>query len=194
VATTAGDLVALEPKTLKVKETYSAGEPFTTAPVIFDYKGKILLAAATKGGAVHLLDTASLKSPLSKSSGGAVAALASWQDPAGTRWLLGSTVGAVTAWKVTGENGAASIESGWTSRDVASPLAPVIVNGVVFTASTGSAPVLYALDAATGKEFWNSGKKIASAIHGGGIAEGNSQIYLGSDDGNLYVFGFPIEH
>lgn len=200
VATTAGDVIALEAKTLKVKDSYSAGEPFSTTPVIFDWKGKILLVAAAKSGALHMLDTASpagadRKTPLYKSTGGpAATALASWQDPQGTRWLLASTAGGVTAWKVADQNGAPSLQSGWTSRDLVSPLAPAIVNGVAFTASTGSAPVLYAFDASTGKDLWNSGRKIASPLHGGGVSAGNSQIYLGTDDGTLYVFGFPIEH
>jgi outer membrane protein assembly factor BamB len=54
--------------------------------------------------------------------------------------------------------------------------------------------VLYALDAATGKEFWNSGNTITSFVHSGGLSAGGSQIYLGTHDGTLYAFGFPIEH
>jgi outer membrane protein assembly factor BamB len=200
VATTSGEMVALEPKTLKIKDTYAAGEPFGAAPVIFDFKGRTLVAGAARSGALHLLDAAALggadhKTPLYKSNGGSAAtALASWQDLAGTRWLLASTAASVAAWKVADQSGALSLESGWTSRELASPLAPVIVNGVAFTASTGSAPVLYALDASTGKDMWNSGKKIAAPVHGGGVSVGNSQVYLGTDDGTLYVFGFPIEH
>jgi len=199
VATTAGEMVALDPKTLKVKDTYRADGPFTTSPLIFEFKGKAVVAAATKDGSLHLLDSAALggadhQTPLFKSSGQAVVSLASWQDAAGTRWLLGPTTGAVVAWKVADRNGTPSLEPGWTSRDLASPLAPVIVNGVALTVSTGSAPVFYALDASTGKDLWSSGRKIASALRGGGLSVGNSQVYLGTDDGSLYVFGFPIEH
>ena len=58
-----------------------------------------------------------------------------------------------------------------------------------------SAPaVIYALDGATGKELWSSGKTITSFVHGGGLAGFAGQIYLGTHDGTLYAFGFPIEH
>src|SRR5262249_55704617 len=54
-------LVALEPKTLKVKGWYKAGnQEFTSSPVIFEYKGKTLIAAGAKDGRVHLLDGANL--------------------------------------------------------------------------------------------------------------------------------------
>jgi outer membrane protein assembly factor BamB len=98
------------------------------------------------------------------------------------------------------------------SRDLVTPLTPLVINGVVFAVSSGEArgkdakmtasqrakasvpAVVYALDAATGKELWNSGKAIASFMHGGGISGGAGQIYLGTHDGMLYSFGFPIEH
>jgi outer membrane protein assembly factor BamB len=78
-----------------------------------------------------------------------------------------------------------------------SPLTPLVVNGVVFAASGGqrSTPaVLYALDGASGKELWNSGRTVTSFVHGGGVSGGGSQVYLGTHDGTLYAFGFPIEH
>ena len=61
-------------------------------------------------------------------------------------------------------------------------------------AQRSSPAVLYALDAATGKELWNSGKTIASFVHGGVLSGGGSQVYLGTYDGTLHAFGFPIEH
>ena len=71
-----------------------------------------------------------------------------------------------------------------------------VVNGVVFAIS-GSAPraVLYALDGTSGKELWNSGATIATSIPPtGGVSTGNSQIYVAAADGNVYTFGFPMEH
>src|SRR5262249_31360108 len=93
-------LVALEPKTLKVKGWYTAGnQEFTSSPVIFEHKGKILIAATTKDGRVHLLDGANLggadhrtalfTTPASSNSGHIeTGALASWQDASGARWIL----------------------------------------------------------------------------------------------------------
>ena len=190
VSTTAGELIALEPKTLALEGVYKAGQPFATTPVIFQHEDKAWLAAATKDGLFHVIDTSAMSAALTVSDPATpIGALASWQDASGTRWLLGSTANGVVAWKVT----ATSLEAGWT-HGASAPLAPVIVSGVAFTASTGSSPAVYALDAATGKELWNSGAKIGSPLRGGGLSAGNSQIYLGSNDGTLYVFGFPMEH
>jgi outer membrane protein assembly factor BamB len=240
VATTGGDLVSLEAKTLKVKDVYRAGQELTSTPVIFQHKEKTLLASTTKDGRIHLVDSAAMAgagaktAPYSTASDFLPGALATWQDAAGTRWILAPaagpvsadakfptsngavtnsvTNGAIVAWKVVEQNGAAALEPGWVSRDLVSPLTPLIVNGVVFAVSSGeyrskdgkmtaaqraqrSVPaVLYALDGATGKELWNSGKTITSFVHGGGLSGAAGQIYLGTHDGTLYSFGFPIEH
>jgi outer membrane protein assembly factor BamB len=94
-------------------------------------------------------------------------------------------------------DGALALERGWTSRDLVSPLTPLILNGVVFAVSGGdrsTAAVLYALDGGTGKELWNSGTLMTSFVHSGSLSGGSGQIYLGAYDGTLYAFGFPIEH
>jgi outer membrane protein assembly factor BamB len=197
VATTGGDLVSLEAKTLKVKDVYRAGQELISSPVIFQNGEKTMIAVAAKDGAIHLLDAASIGTAVFKTAAdpkaAAEGALASWQDAAGTRWILTPTASAITAWKV----GDRSMERGWVSRDLVSPLPPLILNGVVFAASGGgprTPAVLYALDGATGKELWSSGKTITSFVHGGGISGGSSQVYLGAHDGTLYAFGFPMEH
>ena len=74
------------------------------------------------------------------------------------------------------------------------PLAPIVVNGVVFAVSNSAAPVLYALGAATGKDLWNSGKTITMPVRSGGLTGSGGQLYLGTGDGTIYAFGFPIEH
>src|SRR6202021_648601 len=113
-----------------------------------------LLNAASLGGADH-------KTPLATSAATttsktwAPSELATWQDAAQTRWILLPAVGAssgIMAMKVVGT----SLQPGWTAN-IASPSAPIVVNGVVFTLNSGSATapaVLYALDGATGKEIW----------------------------------------
>ncbi|HLK66835.1 MAG TPA: hypothetical protein VKU19_25555 [Bryobacteraceae bacterium] len=222
VATTEGDVAHLEAKTLKTLETYSAKPGFASTPVIFAYKSKTLLAVAGKDGSIHLLDVAALggsdhQTPLAKTPAVANAAnsepaLASWQDNDGTRWILASTGSNVTAWKVVEEGSATKLQSGWTSREMVSPLAPMVINGVVFALSSGeyrstdaklsaaerikrSTPaVLYALDSGTGKELWNSAKTIGSFVHGGTLSGGGTQVYLETYDGNFYAFGFYIEH
>src|SRR5690349_4288447 len=124
-ATTAGELAALEPKTLKLKAAYSAaGQEFTSSPVVFPYKGKNLVAAATKDGRIHVLDGAAvgskqlLETPPSTGATFNPGALATWQDADGVRWLLAPAAGAIVAWKVADHNGAISLEPGWISREM----------------------------------------------------------------------------
>lgn len=234
-------LVALEAGTLKVKGWYTAGNEFSSSPVIFEYRGRTLIAATTKDGRVHLLDSANLggsdhKTPLyvtsaaTKTADFAPGALASWQEANGTRWLLAPaegaqaadlgfkaangavSKGAVVAWKIVEQNGALTLQPGWASRDLAAPLPPTIINGVVFATASGefrtsdskvtaaqraqrsARAVLYALDGATGKELWNSGATITSFTRGGALSGGVGQIYVTTYDGTIYAFGFPMEH
>jgi outer membrane protein assembly factor BamB len=208
VATTAGtsnysaSVVALASKTLVPKDWYTAHQAFMSSPVVFQYKNKLLLAAATKDGSLHLLDTASLGGPdhqtpvhrtqAFKGAGDFVpGALASWQDRAGTRWLLARASGSIVAWKVADQNGAPALQPGWVSRDLVSPAAPLIVNGVVFALSTGGASILHALDATTGKELWNSADAIGSSVRG--LSAGGGQVYVTTQDGTVYAFGFWME-
>lgn len=200
LTTTGGDLVALELKTLKVKDVYGAKQEFATSPILFGYKDKALVAAATRDGNVHVFDAASLKAPLGAPAAASAngAPLSTWQDTNGTRWLLVPTSSAISAWKVVDQNGAPALQKGWTSRDITAPVAPLVINGVVFAASGGqrnSPAVLYALDGATGKELWNSGKTITSFVpRNGGLSAGGTQVFLGTHDGTIYAFGFPVEH
>ena len=100
VSTTSGDLVSLEPKTLKVKDVYRAGQELTSSPVVFQYKEKTMIAATTKDGRIHLVDAAAMGKAGVKSAPYSIAgdfipgALSTWQDAAGTRWILAPTAGA----------------------------------------------------------------------------------------------------
>jgi outer membrane protein assembly factor BamB len=104
-----------------------------------------------------------------------------------------------------------ALVKGWQSRPIAAPLAPIVLNGIVFAAASGeyrgteadlpaaerakrSTPaVLYALDAATGKELWSSGTTITSFARAG-LSAGGGQVYLVTYDNTLYAFGIPLEH
>ena len=204
--TTAGALVALDPKTLAVKDTYESGQEFTSSPMVFQYKQRNLIAAATGDGTYscarcRVARHASIQNP-ANSANFSHGALASWQSPDGVRWLLaasGGAAGAVTAWKIVERDELIALEPGWRSRDLMSPLTPIIMNGVVFAVSSGedrppTNAVLYALDGATGKVLWDSGKSITSFVDSGGLSGGAGQLYLETEDQTLYAFGFPIEH
>jgi putative pyrroloquinoline-quinone-binding quinoprotein len=100
----ANAIVALDPKTLQVKDwfTQPAAE-FVTGPTILRHNDKEIVAAATKDGRVLLLDATSLggtdhATPLHASNstgtwletGATVSAdaLATWQQDSGTSWIL----------------------------------------------------------------------------------------------------------
>lgn len=211
------ELAALAPKTLKPLAGYKAqGAQFTSSPVMFQYQGKDLIAVAGNDGSLHLFDAAALNQPLDKTAPSrtpdyAVGALTSWQDAAGIRWVFVPSGGAITAWKVVEKGGAPGWEAGWTSRALVSPLAPIVVNGVLFALSSGeyrsndvgisaaerarrsTNAVLYALDPVDGKEFWSSGKTMTSFVHSGGLSAGGGRVYVATYDGTEYAFGFPME-
>jgi outer membrane protein assembly factor BamB len=238
VATTGGELAALEPNTLK--QTASAklpGVQFTSSPVVFEFHGKDLVAVSGNDGRIYLFDTKGLGSgkPLATSAafsepGFETGSLTTWVDQKETRWILAAAGGnaatkmgiagdqgsvehgAIAAWKVVANSGGATLEPGWVSRDLIAPLPPIVENGVVFALSSGefrtgnaavsaaerakksTNAVLYALDGDTGKELWNSGGSITSFVHSGGLAGGETRVYLADYEGNEYAFGVPIEH
>jgi hypothetical protein len=231
-------VAALKPKTLELIGSYTAAQALTSIPVVIDYNDRDLLAVAARDG-LHLLDGSKLggadqRTPLHKTpaygagSDFVPGALAAWRDSSGVNWVLAPagpltsaakfpltngnvTNGAIVAWKVVERNGAPSLEPAWTSRDMVSPLPPIVVNGVVFAVASGefrtsdramsaaqraqrsSRAILYALDGATGQVLWDSGDTITSFARGG-LSAGGSTVYVGTHDGTLYAFGFPIEH
>ena len=117
------------------------------------------------------------------------------------------TNGPLVAFTVVDQNGAPTLQPQWTSRDLAAPVTPAVVNGVVFAlraerrgrrhrgerAQRSTPAVLYALDGATGKELWTSGDTITSFVRGVGPSAGDSQVYVVDADGTLYAFGMPAE-
>jgi hypothetical protein len=177
-------IVALEPKTLKVKASYAGGAEFTSSPVVFERQGRTLVAAGTADGRIHLLDAANPGAAVATSAAGGAGfnpgALSSWQDRDGTRWILaavegalpagfsapagGVTNGAVVAWKVVEANGRLAIQPGWASRDLVSPLTPSIINGVVFAVASGEYKTKGRLS--TAQRILRSGKAVIYALDG----------------------------
>ena len=155
--------------------------------------------AAAGGGKLFLFDAASLQSgPIASAPFGTVAyetgALVSWLDAQGTRWIAVPSARGIETFKIVEQEGKAALQPGWTSRAIAAPLKPLVINGVLFAASSGSrtAPaVLYAIDATTGKDLWNSGRAMSSPARGG-LSGGQGNVYVPGSDGTLYAFGFEI--
>ena len=188
------------------------------------HDGRIyILDADSMGGADHHTpafrsDQVVPPSPAAKSSGKAAGLrnnFATYLDDQGVRWLFASVRGPVTqefpakngdaptgsiiAFKITFESGRPSLTPVWRSRDMVSPAAPAIMNGLVVALSTGEPAsskkggraVLYVLDAVTGKELYVGDK--ATDYSSGGLAVANSQIYFATHDGTVYAYGIPLE-
>jgi len=229
-------IVALNPETLKPTDWFTAsGADFNATPTIIRHKNRDLIAATANDGRLYLLDAASLggtdhKTPLAVTAkftdAGAGTALATFED-AGGRWIVATASGTtgdvkftqngsapngrIVAFKLRDDSEKLSLEPVWQSQDLMSPLAPIVVDGMVFAVSSGeyrggpaplsaaqraqrSVPaVLYVLDAATGRTMWNSGTKITSFARGG-LSAGGGQVYLVTYDNQLYAFGIPLEH
>ena len=161
----ANAIVALDPKTLAVKDWFrQAGAELAAPPLLFQEAGKDIVAVTTKDGRILLLDAGSLggathDTPLFASAsltGGAATfatqSAAMWQEPDGARWLLIPVTGSVPASvgvagngavsngailgvKLAHQDGKYSVQPAWISQNIAAPLTPIVVNGVAFAAS-----------------------------------------------------------
>jgi len=194
------------------------------APIAFTYNNKELIAAPGKNGSLVLLDSASLggsdhHTPMAQtdsvSKRSAKGSLASWQDKDGAFWVLASIAGpvnrevkfagtndpapngSIVAFKGEEKDGHIVLTPTWISRDLTNPAPPAIANGVVFALSGGNASthaVLYALDAATGKQLYSSEDAITSYANSTGVSVGGGHVFFTTQDNMLYSFGIPMEH
>jgi outer membrane protein assembly factor BamB len=220
----ANSVVALTAGALKVKDWYTPkSKMMNTGPVVFNYKGKELIAAPGNAGIV-LLDAQSLggpdhHTPLAESivmakapKRGAWEALAAWQDKDGVPWIFASidgpvakfpgsngpaAHGSIVAFKVEEMDGHTALTPVWISRDLLNPAPPAVANGVVFALDGGDAShhaTLYALDAATGKQLYSSEDAIQTYTHLAGMSIGDGHVFFTTHDNTLYSFGIPLEH
>jgi outer membrane protein assembly factor BamB len=199
----ANSVVALDGRSLTVKDSMRIESAFTGTPVVFT-EGNRTYVAVTSGRRLYLLDAASLggadrRTPLfatqdapdvSFSNDG----IATWRDAAGARWILAEVSSAIAAFKLVERGNAPALERVWTSNTMASPRTPIVVNGVVFALAAGKIgvnAVLYALDPATGRELWNSGTTITSPASAG-LSSGTGQVHVVTADNTVYAFGIPL--
>jgi putative pyrroloquinoline-quinone-binding quinoprotein len=214
-------LVALDRDTLTVKDWFAPAEgSFNAPPVVFSHGDREMIAITAGDGRLFLLDGLSLggsdhRTPLHVTppagTPGPSPGLATWQDDT-TRWIVAPIGDTIVAFTVSGTEGSAPVATRvWQTRPLVSPLAPIVVNDMVFVASSGefrgegaadpakvradrsSPAVLYALDGVTGKELWTSGTTITSFARAG-LSAGNGQVYVVTYDNTLYAFGIPMEH
>ena len=125
--------------------------------------------------------------------------------------------GSVMAFKVVETDGKPALEPAWISVNMTVPEPVSVANGVVFALSNGENvsqvdsegqlltsqrraatargdAVLYALDAATGKVFYSSGKTIHGFTHFSGVAISNGRVFVVTHDSTVYAFGLGEEN
>jgi outer membrane protein assembly factor BamB len=210
---TSDRVVALTPKELKEKDHLALASSASTGttPLVFQHKGKDLVVAGS-GNELLLLDSTALggsdhRTPLARARVDAPVrgALASWEDmDSGTRWIYApfwgpsESAGGIQAFVVEERDGRPTLTPRWTARDIASPAAPAIANGLVFALSTGNAKSrarLHILDASTGKQLFTSRDEVAGPANPEtGLAVANGRVYFSTIDNTVYCFGIPTEH
>ncbi len=141
------------------------------SPVVFSFAGRELVAGGGKEGVLYVLDAHSLggadhhtplyKSPLLTNDDvdfaghGFWGALSTWQDAAGTRWLLApawgpaaqgtkfpvsygeAADGSVMAFRLVNRDGKPALDPAWQSVNMGVPEPVAIANGVVFALASG---------------------------------------------------------
>ncbi len=210
-------LVSLAAKDLALKHEFKSPGSGGVTPVVFTYKGKEMVVSAGKEGSLSLLDAQSLEAlfqtpPVAAPKHGVWGGLSSWEDSEGTRWVLAPvwgglssemkalalngavSNGAVVAFRLEEHDGKPVLTPSWISRDLSSPLPPVITSGVVFTVATGPAhATLYALDGLTGKELYSTGNQVTARGNLMGMSVVNGRVYFTTADNTLYAFGIYME-
>jgi outer membrane protein assembly factor BamB len=213
-----GSVSAFSPKALtEIGVLPATGKSSGTAtPVVFSYKDRDMIVAATGDGKLALLDAKQISTPVYQTPaiGTLWGGISSWQDADGTRWVAAPVWGAVNAelkfgiangpaasgslvaFKVEEPNGLPVLAPAWISRNLESPEPPVITSGVVFTVAAGkrgSHAILYALDAATGNEMYSTKDQVPELANLNGLSIANGRVYFTTVDGTLYGFGIHLE-
>jgi outer membrane protein assembly factor BamB len=193
-AASSDTLYALSPRDLKLRGSFTAGGKITAGPIVFKYKTRDIVVIG-QNGAVCLLDSPSLYCKrLGTEHPPAISGISAFEESGGTPSVLVAGSDGIASYKVEEDGGHPALTLGWTSREMNSPLAPVIANGVVFGLSSSSRAILYGLDATTGKELYSSRNLVAGPASPTGLTVANGRVYFGTADGTFYAFGIYMEH
>jgi outer membrane protein assembly factor BamB len=204
-------LLALGAGDLALKGYFSLPDSTADAsPLVLQFKNRELIVTTGKAGRIDLLDSTSLSTnhemPEYQTMPQAISgSLSTWQDADGTRWILApvwgrngaAPNGSIASFKVEEQAGKTVLTPAWVSRDMNSPLPPVVASGVVFALSAGkngARATLYALDAVTGKELYSSRNLVAGPASLAGMTVSNGRVYFSTLDGTFYAFGMYMEH
>ena len=213
-----GSVTAFAPKALtEIGRVAATGKGTGSAtPVVFSYKDRDMIVAATSDGRLALLDAKQLSTPAYQTPalGMVWGGISSWLDADGTRWIAAPVWGAVNsatkfgiangqaasgslvAFKVEEPNGLPVLTPAWISRNMESPEPPVITSGIVFTVAAGKRgghAILYAFDAATGNEMYSTKDQVLEPANLNGLAIANGRVFFTTTDGTLWGFGIHLE-
>jgi len=155
-------VVALDPRTLAVKDTFTTSLQLGTPPVVVTDRGREFVILVTRSGLVVQLDAHALggadrktpqlvSGPFFAETTSNASRPAVWQDANGQTWLflavpgpvpggvhVAASNGRVTSGTILGLRlGATSIDSVWASPDLVAPSTPLVINGVVFALGGG---------------------------------------------------------
>jgi outer membrane protein assembly factor BamB len=121
--------------------------------------------------------------------------------------------GSIMAFRIEEKDGKPAAVPAWISRDMNLPEPPIVAGGLVFAISNGEFArqskgadgglyssaervekhvgntVLYAFDAATGKQLYSSGDTMPSWTHFSGISISGGKVFVTTYDSNVYAFG-----
>jgi outer membrane protein assembly factor BamB len=120
--------------------------------------------------------------------------------------------GSIMAFRIEEKDGKPVVSPAWISRDMNLPEPPIVAGGLVFAISNGEFArqskgdgalfssaeriakhvgntVLYAFDAATGKQLFSSGDTMPSFTHFSGISISGGRVFVTTFDSNVYAFG-----
>jgi len=120
--------------------------------------------------------------------------------------------GSIMAFRIEDNGGKPVAQPAWISRDLNLPEPPIVAGGLVFAISNGEFArqskgdgalfssaeraakhvgntVLYAFDAATGKQLYSSGDTMPSWTHFSGISIASGRVYVTTFDSMVYAFG-----
>jgi len=120
--------------------------------------------------------------------------------------------GSIMAFRIDGTEDKPTVQPAWISRDMNLPEPPIVAGGLVFAISNGEFArqskgdgalfssaeraakhvgntVLYAFDAATGKQLYSSGDTMPSFTHFSGISIASGRVYVTTFDSTVYAFG-----
>ncbi len=193
---------SLEPEASHFPNLTGFDVDFSSAPVLFEAPGcPLSLVAMAKTGELFLYDAAKidagpLQTELVASGLGLFLGMPAYSPETNMVYVSipdksAKYMPGMAALEVTAGCGLRTTWQQTRPPEVAIVSPPTLANGVAYH-TTGMGNQVYAFDAATGDELWNSGDFFKARLPAAPIVV-NGRLYIGSWDNQLYAFGVPDE-